>query len=142
MEWEALVSDLLFNKRCEELTKDIENSYQEGVTLEAAEKLAGKFLHAQLQVAEQLQNIDLDTRMKKSGVKAIRAAVYMQEATKGEKKPSDTYLQALVDMDQLVVDAQRSLDEADVQLDRLKNFFNVFKEAHIHFRGIAKGRFE
>lgn len=126
--------------------KDLEDvivsSYESGVTLEEAEKLASRFLHAQIQVSSRLRELDLDARMKKSGAKAVRAAVYLSEATKGDKKPSDVMLQAHVDRDSLVQDAQNALDAAEVDRDELDRYFSIFREAHIHFRGIAKGRFE
>ncbi len=131
-----------FQEFADELTKDIKRTYEEGVTIEEAEKLAGKFLHAQLEVAKVLAEADLDARMKKTGVKAIKAAIYLDEATKGDKKPSDVMLNALVDSNELVRGEQVSFDEAEVNSDSLQNHLNIFKEAHIYFRGIAKGRFE
>lgn len=130
------------NKRYQELTDKIKNTYEEGVTLEQAEKLAGEFLHAMLIVSEELRNADLDSRMKKTGVKAIKSAVYMEAATKTDKKPSDTFLDAVVNMDKLVMDEQKCFDEAEVEKDALQNHLNIFREAHLHFRTIAKGRFE
>ena len=123
----------------EGLIADIQKSYEEGVTVEEAERLAGKFLHAQIMVSEELRKADLDARMRKSGVKAVRAAVYMSNATKSEKKPSDTYLEAIINMDEIVIGEQKALDEAEVLVDQLKTHLSVFKEAHIHFRSIAKG---
>jgi hypothetical protein len=136
-----------FKSMCEELTTDIKRTYEEGVTIEEAEKLAAKFLYAQIQVGNQLKATDLDARMRKTGVKAIRAAVYLrcvEEGMKGpeKKKPSDVLLEALVNRDELVTGEQVSLDTAEAERDELENFLHVFKEAHIYFRGIAKGRFE
>lgn len=131
-----------FLSLCEELVNDIKNAYESSPTLEEAEKLAAKFLYAQVMVGNELRQADLDARMKKSGVKAVRAAVYMAAATKGDKKPSDVMLEATVNMDELVQGEQTSFDEAEVHKDQLYNYLNVFKEAHIYFRGIAKGRFE
>lgn len=127
---------------CEELTKDIQSSYQSGITLEEAEKLAGKFLHALLTVSSELQAADLDSRMRKNGAKAIKAAIYLDEATKGDKKPSDVYLAAKVDSNELVIGEQTAFDTAEVTRDALQNYYNIFREAHLHFRTIARGRFE
>jgi len=131
-----------FKKMCDDLTAKIQASYEEGITLEAAEKLAGEFLHAQIKVADALREADLDARMKRTGTKAIKAAVYLAEATKGEKKPSDVLLAAVVDTSKEVIEQQDLYDRAEVERDALQNYFNIFKEAHIHFRAIAKGRFE
>lgn len=126
---------------CESLTLKIKSSYESGVGLEEAERLAGEFLYAQMQISDSLKVSDLDARMKKTGVKAIKAAAYMTEATKGDKKPSDTFIQAVVDQDKNVIGSQDLLDSAESERDHLQNYMNIFKEAHIHFRGIAKGRF-
>jgi hypothetical protein len=125
-----------------ELEKDIKDAYETGVTVDDAERLAAKFLHAQLQVGNELRAVDLDARMKKTGVKAIKAAVYLDGAKKGEKKPSDVMLEAQVNMSELVIGEQNDLDRAETERDQLQNYLNVFHEAHVYFRGIAKGRFE
>lgn len=127
---------------CEELSESIKAAYESSVTIEEAEKLAAKFLHGQLQVAEQLRNADLDARMKKSGLKAVKAAVYMDGATRSEKKPSDVLLDHVINQDGSVNAAQDALDKAEVNRDHLQSYFSVFKEAHIFFRGVSKGRFE
>lgn len=129
----------LMTGQFEELVKDIQRSYEEGVTVEEAERLAGKFLHAQISASEEFRKADLDARMRKSGLKAVKAAVYMTNATKTEKKPSDTYLEAIINMDEIVIAEQKALDEAEVLVDQLRTYLSVFKEAHIHFRSIAKG---
>lgn len=114
-------------------------SYEEGINLETAEKLSAEFLMGQLKVSEELRVKDLDSRMRKSGLKAIRAAVYMEAATKGDKKPSDVMLQAIVDMDQIVTDQQNSFDEAEVERDNLERLYNVFQQAHVYYRQISRG---
>lgn len=131
-----------FKQLCEELTKDIQDAYEQGVTLEQAERLAAKFLGAQITVGEELRKCDLDARLKKSGLKAAKAAVYLDEATKDVKKPSDVMLGALVDSNELVLGEQKRLDEAEVLRDELQNYLNVFRDGHIYYRSLAKGRFE
>jgi len=131
-----------FQQLCEELEAEIQDSFKVGVTADDAEKLAGKFLYAMMQASEQLRKTDLDSRMKKTGVKAIRAAIYMEAATKDPKKPSDVMLEAIVNQNDIVQGEQNSLDEAEVNHDDLERYYNIFKEAHVHFRGIAKGKFD
>lgn len=130
------------NQYFDELAGKIKSVYENAVTMDEAEKLAAEFLHAQMIVAEELRVADLDARMQKSGYKAVSAAVYMENATKTEKKPSDTLLQNTVDLNELVQKAREAYDKAEVEKDALQNYFNIFREAHIYFRGIAKGRFE
>lgn len=131
-----------FSQLCEQLKVKIQESYAEGVTQDAAEKLAGEFLHGQLAASSELKKADLDSRMRKTSVKAIRAAIYMEGATKDPKKPSDVLLQAMVDMDKIVQAEQESYDKAEVERDDLERYYHIFREAHIHFRSLAKGRFE
>lgn len=129
-------------KYFKELENDIKAAYEQGVTMEQAERLAAKFLAAQVAIGEELRTADLNARMRKSGVKAVKAAVYLEAATKGDKKPSDVMLGAIVDSDKLVNDEQAGLDEAEVNRNALDNYLSVCREAHIYFRSIAKGRFE
>ena len=129
-------------KQFADLQNDIKEAYESGVSLEQAERLAAKFLSAQITVGEELQVADLNARMRKSGLKALKAAVYLDSASKGDKKPSDIMLNAIVDSDKMVNDEQNALDEAEVSRNALDNYLSVFREAHIYFRSIAKGRFE
>lgn len=125
-----------------DLEKDIQNSYEGGITLPEAEKLASKFLSAQMIIANELSVVDLDARMKKSGVKAIRAAIYLDEVQKADKKPSDTLLEQKVNSNEIVLGQQEGLDTAEVERDLLQNYFNIAREGHIYFRNIARGKFE
>jgi hypothetical protein len=133
---------MTFKEMVSELETLIIASYQEGTTVTEAEALATRFLEAQLKVSAELRKADLDSRMRKSGVKAIKAAVYLDEAKKGDKKPSDVMLGALVDANDIVAGEQKRFDEAEADRDELERIYNVFREAHIHFRSIAKGRFD
>ncbi len=133
---------MTFQKTCLELEKKIEDSYISGISTEHAEKLSGEFLHAQLKVSEQLKKADLDARMRKSGVKAVRAAIYLDIVQKADKKPTESQIAAMIDSDKIVVDEQRGLDEAEVLRDEMERYYSIFQNAHIHYRTIAKGKFE
>lgn len=130
------------NEFCTNLENKIETSYKEGTTVEGAERLAAEFLHAQLLVSSALKKVDLDARMKKSGVKGVRAAVYLEKAKEGDKKPSDVMLNALVDTNEIVQKQQDLLDTAESDRAELERYYDIFCNAHIFYRGIAKGRFE
>lgn len=132
------MENTLFNS----LKVDIQKAYEEGVTLELAERLAAKCLSLQIQLSTELSTVDLNARMNKSGFKAIKAAVYLKAATSGDKKPTEAMLTALVDSDELVMGEQNRLDKAEVERNELQNAFDICKESHIYFRGVAKGRFE
>jgi hypothetical protein len=72
-------------------------------------------------------------------VKEIRARMYLEECGKADKKPSDVLLGALVDSNPLVMAAQNGFDEAEVDTGELERLYNVFGNAHIHFRTISRG---
>lgn len=131
-----------FTAFCKEIETDIQNAYIGSVSIQDAELLAAKFLHAMIQIGDALRDADLDSRMRKSGLKALKAGVYLNEASKGDKKPSDVMLNAMVDRDAMVCDSQMAFDRAEVYKLELENYLHVAKEAHIYFRGVAKGRFE
>lgn len=131
-----------FSQICKKLEYKIRATYEEGITLEEAEKLAGEFLVAQMSVSEELKTSDLDSRMRKSGCKAVRAAVYMDACAKSDKKPTEAALESILNTNEIVQTEQDALDKAEVERDNLKRYYDIFREAHIHFRGIAKGKFE
>jgi hypothetical protein len=133
---------ITFKQLCETLEAEITNSYEVGVSANKAEELAGRFLQAQFAVSSELAKKDLDSRMRKSGLKAVKAAIYMDAASKGDKKPTEASLSATVDMNELVQGEQHALDEAEVERDELERYYNVFRESHIFYRGISKGKFE
>lgn len=130
-----------FKNMCQELEAQIQNAYTEGISLDEAEKLASKFLSAQLAVSAELTKKDLDSRMRKSGVKAVRAAIYLDILQKNEKKPTETAIASTIDSDKIVLDEQEALDRAEVARDELKRYYDIFGNAHIHFRSVAKGSF-
>lgn len=130
-----------FKELCKSLESKIQATYQEGVTMEQAEKLAAEFLYAQLQVSAELRNFDLDARMKKSGVKAIRGTIYLDILQKNEKKPTEVGIAAMIDTNELVSREQQLLDLSEVERDDLERYYNIFQNAHIYYRGIAKGTF-
>lgn len=127
---------------CKELEQDIQNAYESGPDLNEAERLAAKFLGAQIKLADEIRNADLDARMKKSGLKAVKAAVYLDIVQKADKKPSDTMLDNMVVTDSVVSDQQNLFDSAEVERDLLQNYFNIVREGHIFFRGVSRARFE
>jgi len=131
-----------FKQLVASLENKIKQSYEDGVTLETAEKLAGEFLYAQLAVSAELMRSDLDARMRKTGVKAVKAAIYIDAATKGDKKPTEAALVAIVDMNEIVQREQNDFDLAESSKSELERVFSVFKEAHVHFRQLSKGKFD
>lgn len=125
----------------EELLAKIRNAVEVGVTTEQAERLSGECFLAQVAAGEQLTKADHATRMRKTGVKSIRAAIYLDSASKGEKKPTEAMLAALVDSNELVTNEQKSFDESEVEKNELERYYNEFNTAHVFYRIIAKGTF-
>lgn len=130
-----------FKDWCEELEKEIVDSYTEILTTDKAESLAGKFLHAQLIVSQELKKADLDARMRKSGLKAIQAAVYLTETQGKDKKPTEAALQHTINTTEAVNSEQDKFDSAEVDRNELERYYNIFTNAHIFYRGVSKGRF-
>lgn len=124
-----------------DLETDIQSAYEQGVTMEQAERLAAKFLAAQIKIAEALRVFDLDAKMKKSGTKAIKAAVYLSEIQGKEKKPTEAQLTAIIDSSEIVTQQQEALDTAEVDRDFLQNILNIAKDGHIFLRTVARGTF-
>jgi hypothetical protein len=131
-----------FDKVFKGLEEQIQLSYEEGVTVVEAERLAGQFLHAQMQISSEIKKADLSARMHKSGLKAVRAAVYMEASKPVDgKKPTEAAIGALVDTHEVVQLEQDALDTAEVERDELERQYDIMINGHIFMRGIAKGNF-
>lgn len=130
-----------FKAYCQDLEAQIISSYEDGVTMDQAEKLAGRFLAAQLRVSEELTKLDLDSRLRKAGNKAVRAAAYLEIVQGSEKKPTEAQIGALIDTNPAVIEEQNGQDAAEVGRDELKRYYEVFRESHLHYRTISKGSF-
>lgn len=120
------------------LMNEVKKSYESPLTRDEAQKLAGQFLHAMFTLGEDMKVADLDSRNKKSALKALKATVYLEAATKTDKKPADSMLEAIVNSNISVQSEQNKLDDAEVLRDSLQTYFNIFKEAHVFFRGICE----
>lgn len=127
---------------CAALKAIVDKAYAEGVLMDDAEKYAARFLSAQMLIAEELQRVDLEARMRKNGVKAAKASIWIAAATKDEKKPSDKFLDSIVDSDVAARAEQEAYDRVDSYKESLSLYLGVFKDGHIYMRGIAKGRYE
>ncbi len=125
----------------EELKAKIVKSYEQGVTLDEAERLAGEFLAVQIDLAEQLKIHDLSARMRKSGLKAIKSAVRQDEIKKHDKKPTEGALEDVVNLDATIRTEQDAFDVAEVERDYIKNMLDVTIAAHVFYRNVAKGTF-
>jgi hypothetical protein len=127
----------------EQLRQLISSAADQGTSMQEAEKYAAQFLDAQLALSEELQTAELDRRMRKRGLKALKSAVRTNaiRTAEGSRKPTEGVLDDIVNMDELVSGEEASFDEAEVKADALERDYNVFKDAHIYFRGVAKGSF-
>lgn len=125
-----------------DLEKLIIEAYETSVNVTDAEKYAAKFLSAQLSMSDELKTADLSARMRKTGVKTLKAAVRLSEVAKHDKKPTEGALEDAVNVSSEVGKEQDALDETEADRDELERRYNIYREAHIFFRGIAKGRFE
>ena len=94
-------------------------------------------------VSNELKALDLDSRMRKSSVKALRASAYLEASKPIEgKKPTEAAIEAVINVNPIVGSEQQEFDKSEADRDNLTRYYNIFKEAHVHFRGISKGRFE
>lgn len=131
-----------FKTICEELESKIKEIYDSGISLEDAERLSAKFIHGMMLVSEELKAASLDARMRKSGMKALRAALYLSEVQKGDKKPTEAMLTAILDSNEVIQHEQQLLDEAEVNKEDLERKYDISLNGHIYTRGVAKGRME
>ena len=126
---------------CDELENKIKDSYINSVTMAQAESLAGELLIAMTTISAALRDSDLDARMRKSGVKALRGNKYGEIVAASEKKPTVDEMDHMLNTDSMLIEAQNELDTAEVDTKELDRYYDICREAHIHYRGIAKANF-
>ena len=121
----------------QDLEKKIQNSFN-GITTVEAESLAAQFLYGQILVSAELTRADLDARMRKTGTKAIRAAVYMGAEDKAEKKLTEAGKEAVVTTNDMVQKEQDALDKAEVSKAELERLYDTFKTAVFFYTAVMK----
>jgi SHS2 domain-containing protein len=128
----------------DELRAEIKRVSAEGVSIEDAERLAAKFLDALLELGGfdgRIRHADLDVRMKKNGYKTLRAKVYLQTVQGQEKKPTESAIEAAIATNTEVSKQQDLYEKAETDAEALHRIYDVFRDCHIYFRGVAKGNF-
>lgn len=130
---------MTFQEFCDKLEAKIIEGYTNGISMEDAEALAGEFLAAQMRISNELKKADLDARMRKNSVKAVRANAYQTAASKGDKKPTEAAIGATIDLDSEVREEQSMFDASEVEVANLTRLYNTFRDAHVFYRQISKG---
>lgn len=130
------------SKSYEVLVEEIKKTYEVGVSLDEAERLAALALLAADELNRDLRGCDLDVRMRKSGLKAIKATVRSNEISKHDRKPSEGVLEDVVALDPTTREEQDAFDRAEAHKNYLENNLSVANNGHIYYRGIAKGRID
>jgi hypothetical protein len=127
----------------DELKQIIVDAYEINTTMMAAEKYAALFLSAQMEVSEQLRSSELDRRMRKRGLKAIKSAVRTEaiKSSSDGRKPTEGVLEDIVNLSSLVASQEEEFDTSEVNSEALERDYNIFREAHLYFRTISKGTF-
>lgn len=125
----------------QDLEEKVREAYQNGVTQEQAERLAGEFLEANFQLAEKLKMAELDARMRKSGLKAVKGAAYLEIVQKSERKPTEAQITAMLDTEGMINKEQENLDKAEVECNFLERIYSTCQNAHVLYRKISGGTF-
>jgi len=125
----------------ESLVEEIQKASEEGITIEHAERVAGKSLFVMNALSEQLTFLDKDRRMRKRGLKAIKSAVRVEEIKKFDKKPTEGQLEDAVNLNSLVASEEEAYDDAETHSAEADRQFGIAKESHLYFRSISKGTF-
>ena len=123
---------------CRALEDKIREAYESSITMAEAEKLAGEFLGAQMVIARELQSASLNSRMRKQGVKALKATLYLSAVKASDKKPTEATLTATIDSSPLVESEQKAFDAAEVEAEALENYLRIFEQAHHYFKQLSK----
>jgi len=128
-----------------EVTKEIRKVHKTQYSQEESEKTAALALEAQFELTEFLSEAELISKEKKLEVEHAEAEKYIQFKTSppdGIVKPTDQAIKALVSKDVEVNQAKKAQYKSEADYNKWKNLFGTLKDAHILFRGLAKGKNE
>lgn len=125
-------------KLIEKLQARIQEVYEDGVTVTKSEDITHELADAEFKLVTMITPLDMDVRMRKHGVKQIRAAVYLDIIKNSEKKPTESQLAAMVDSDALVTEAQNSYDEAESLLAEAERLLDAVHNSQVVFRTLMK----
>lgn len=125
-----------------QLIKEVEAVADQGITLDHAERVAGLALSTMNQLSEQLLITERNRRMRKAGLKAIKAATRQEEIKKHDRKPTESQLDDVLALNALVQQEEDGFDDAEVETELLERQFGIAKECHLYFRSVSRGRFE
>lgn len=129
-------------KMYETIKAQIMLAYEEGVSIPEAEKLAALTLAARIEIAEEIKSTELDAKMRKQGVKALRGKEYLTIVAAEEKKPTEAMIAAKIDSSADVNAEEEQLALAEVNASHLKSMLDLYKDAHLFFRQVCRGTFE
>lgn len=129
----------------EQISTEFKAAHHSKYEQKKAELTAALCLEAQKQLAQFLSDAELLSKEKKAEVERVEAERYFYY--KGNKKNSDekitdTALNRMVAKDSEVLSAKKEQYAAEADFGKYKNLFGVLKDAHIFFRGLAKGNNE
>lgn len=126
----------------EALQKQLNQAFEQGVTMEEAERWAAKCLSAQIDLSQELMTADLGARMRKNEYKTMRARVYLDTVQASEgKKPTEAMIEAIIATSQEVAATQNAFEEEENASEALQRLYDIFRDGHLFYRGVAKGTF-
>lgn len=122
----------------DKLTFEIQKSEEQSITINEAERNAALSLAAMVELSAWLKIEDKNRRMRKSGLKAIKAAIRLEAVQKQEKKPTEGALEDLVNVNPDYRAAEELYDDAEATVAELDRQFDISRESHLYFRTISK----
>jgi len=104
------------------------------ISLTEAERRAGEFLSAMATITDWRHTFNEE----KIKFTSIQAAVYAEELSKGTAK-TITENKITVEASKEYAAAREELERIENDLSYLKAYFEIFSQAHIYYRQMAKG---
>ena len=106
------------------------------ISLPEAEKRAGQFLYALAYITDERFNLG-DAKIK---ALSVQSAVYAEVLAAGEAK-TITENKIAAEANPAYIGAREELEIVENQLTFLKAYYEIFNNAHIFYRNMAKGEF-
>jgi hypothetical protein len=112
--------------------------YSGSFDVSKAERVASLALSAQIEISDLLSDAECRVKQAKYDVELVESEVALRIRSEAETRITEVALKQKVIIDSSVTSAKNKILKCEKNSKKWNYVFNIFKEAHIFFRNLAK----
>lgn len=125
-------------KNIVELETKMRIFYDTDFSISECEKLSSLACVLMMEIASELKRLDLDSRNRKTLLKAQRGSEYIDLLKTQDKKPTEAYLEHSLNISKEIINQQNQIDDLESEKLYYERMISTCEHAHVFFRGVAK----